>query len=137
MGTDRSRRSARRAALRRDPVRFLRSQLRRRRGISLEHPVPADRHEILARLVRLPVSVWTYGFDDDSVRHLGPMAQDFAAAFGLGDDDRVIDMVDANGVVMAAVQALHQRVVALEHELAELRQVHERCDDNPRARSSS
>ena len=51
---------------------------------------------------RLPVSVWTYGFDDDGVRHLGPMAQDFAAAFGLGDDDRVIDMVDANGVVMAA-----------------------------------
>ncbi|MDQ3147933.1 MAG: hypothetical protein M3R01_13575 [Actinomycetota bacterium] len=74
---------------------------------------------------RLPVSVWTYGFDDDGVRHLGPMAQDFAAAFALGDDDRVIDMVDATGWY-GRLQALHGRVVALEAEVPALRgPVHE------------
>jgi hypothetical protein len=49
------------------------------------------------------------------------MAQDFAATFGLGDDDTVINMVDANGVVMVALQALYRRVVALEAEVAALR----------------
>jgi len=49
------------------------------------------------------------------------MAQDFAATFGLGDDDKTINMVDANGVVMVSLQALYRRVVALEAEVAALR----------------
>jgi len=73
---------------------------------------------VLERLATLPISTWTYGFDHESVRHLGPMAQDFASTFGLGYTDRQIAIVDANGVCMAAVQALHRRVVALEAELA-------------------
>jgi hypothetical protein len=47
------------------------------------------------------------------------MAQDFAQAFGLGDNDRRINLVDANGVVMAACQALHRRILDLEAQLAE------------------
>ena len=54
---------------------------------------------ILAKLVALPVSTWNYIGEDPSVRHLGPMAQDFKAAFGLGDTDQMISMVDANGVL--------------------------------------
>ena len=60
-------------------------------------------------------------FDDATVRHLGPMAQDFAAAFGLGDNDQVINVVDANGVLMVAIQALYRRVQALEAEVEDLR----------------
>jgi hypothetical protein len=78
-------------------------------------------HEILEKLAALPISTWNYVFDDASVRHLGPMAQDFAAAFGLGDSDEVINIVDANGVVMVAIQALYRRVQALEAEVAALR----------------
>jgi hypothetical protein len=89
--------------------------------VATDTKVPESANEILERLVRLPVSAWTYGFDHDSVRHLGPMAQDFARAFGLGDDDRSINMVDANGVTMAAIQALYRRVVTLESELGQLR----------------
>ena len=55
------------------------------------------------------------------MRHLGPMAQDFKAAFGLGDSDTVINMVDANGVVMVALQALYRRVLVLEAEVEALR----------------
>ena len=73
-----------------------------------------DGNDILARLVALPIATWTYDWEPDDVRHLGPMAQDFMAAFGLGDNDRVINMVDAAGVLMVAVQALYRRVVELE-----------------------
>jgi len=86
-----------------------------------EDAQPVNGFEILEKLAALPVSTWNYTADPPTTRHLGPMAQDFAAAFGLGDDDRVIDMVDANGVLTVAVQALHRRVVALEAEVADLR----------------
>jgi hypothetical protein len=82
---------------------------------------PVDGREILAKLVALPISTWNYKSDPPSVRHLGPMAQDFMAAFGLGADDKVINTVDANGVVMVAIQALHRRIEALEAEVAQLR----------------
>ncbi|HET8992385.1 MULTISPECIES: tail fiber domain-containing protein [unclassified Rhodococcus (in: high G+C Gram-positive bacteria)] len=97
----------------------MRSIATRRRGIPAQTPVSAD--EILVRLGELPLSVWTYGFDHHSVRHLGPMAQDFAAAFGLGFSERHIPVVDANGVCMAAIQALYRRVVTLELALDESR----------------
>ncbi len=84
-------------------------------------PVAIDGHELLEKLVALPISAWNYTFDDASIRHLGPMAQDFAATFGLGGDDKTINLVDANGVVMVAIQALYRRVVALEAELAALK----------------
>ena len=100
----------------RHPMLVVRRLVRRQRGVSLDVAVPVSSNEILERLAALPVSVWTYGFDNDSVRHLGPMAQDFASAFGLGDDNTKIDLIDANGVTMAALQALHRRVVRLEHE---------------------
>jgi hypothetical protein len=89
--------------------------------MSQRYAVPETRAEVLDRLVTMPVQLWSYGWDDASVRHLGPMAQDFAAAFGLGDTDREIYLLDATGVCMAAIQALHERVVTLESEVAELR----------------
>ena len=84
-------------------------------------PAPVDGYEILEKLAALPISTWNYVFDDSSVRHLGPMAQDFKAVFGLGESDKVINMVDANGVVMVAVQALYRRIKTLEAEVEMLR----------------
>ena len=86
-------------------------------------PTPVDGQEILETLAALPISTWNYKKDPSSTRHLGPMAQDFAAAFGLGDSDTTINMVDANGVVMVAIQALYRRVKVLEAEIAALRRV--------------
>jgi hypothetical protein len=83
--------------------------------------VPINGQELLEQLVALPISAWNYKFDDASIRHLGPMAQDFFATFGLGGDDKTINLIDANGVVMVAIQALYRRVVALEAELAALK----------------
>jgi hypothetical protein len=87
---------------------------------------PVDPPEVLRRVVRLPIETWSY--KGERIRHLGPMAQDFAAAFGLGADDRHIHTLDAAGVALAAIQGLHAvaeaqaaRLAALEREAAILR----------------
>jgi Chaperone of endosialidase len=72
---------------------------------------PVDAASILEKVSRLPISTWSYRSEPDGVRHLGPMAQDFRSGFGLGDDDRTYYAVDAQGVALAAIQAL-DRIVA-------------------------
>jgi hypothetical protein len=71
---------------------------------------PVDPRAVLDAVARLPVSTWSYKSDDPDVRHMGPMAQDFKAAFGLGDSDRTYNAIDAHGVSLAAIQALYEKV---------------------------
>jgi hypothetical protein len=93
----------------------------RRRLWRVEPPSPPlSGRQILERVTKLPVSFWTYEFEP-GVRHLGPMAQDFAAAFGLGRTNRMINPLDGIGVSLAAIKALHRRIEALEAEVARLR----------------
>ena len=68
--------------------------------------------DVLARLRRVPITRWSYKADKARVRHLGPMAQDFRRAFGLGPDSVSIGTVDADGVALAGVQALDARTRA-------------------------
>jgi hypothetical protein len=56
------------------------------------------------------VSQWRYTNEDAGVKHLGPVAQDFQSAFGLGTDDKSIGTVDADGVALAAIQGLNQKL---------------------------
>jgi len=91
-----------------------------------EHFEAVDPRAILAAVASLPIERWSY--KGEPVRHLGPMAQDFAAAFGLGADDRHIFTLDAAGVALAAIQGLHAlaqaqqaRLATLERELTALR----------------
>ena len=65
--------------------------------------------DILDRVAALPIATWEYK-TAPGVRHVGPMAQDFHAAFGLGDSDRIIGVVDASGVALAAIQGLNVKV---------------------------
>jgi hypothetical protein len=69
-----------------------------------------DGQAVLARLAALPIATWNYKAQPDSVRHMGPTAQDFREAFGLGEDERHISAVDAQGVALAAIQALYEEV---------------------------
>jgi hypothetical protein len=70
---------------------------------------PVDPQDVLEKVGRLPISTWSYRADSPRVRHMGPMAQDFKQAFGLGDTDRAYDPIDAHGVALAAIQALQQQ----------------------------
>ena len=71
---------------------------------------PVSPREVLGKVVALPVSTWNYITQDAGIRHMGPMAQDFHAAFGLGRTDRRISTIDLDGVALAAIQGLHQLV---------------------------
>lgn len=79
-----------------------------------------DDARILAKIESLPVSEWSYIEQGTDVRHLGPMAQDFHAAFGLGEDDKHISTVDEEGVALSAIKALQAEVVVKDHELSSL-----------------
>jgi hypothetical protein len=80
---------------------------------------PVDQDQILMRLAELPISTWNYRSQKPSVRHIGPMAQDFQAAFGMGEDDTHINAVDADGVALAAIQGLYQRVQEQEAQISD------------------
>jgi hypothetical protein len=81
-----------------------------------------DSQWVLEQVVDLPISTWSYkSGNDGNARHIGPMAQDFHAAFGVGASDRFIFQIDADGVSFAAIQALHGKVEALETENQQLR----------------
>jgi hypothetical protein len=81
---------------------------------------PVDGAELLRRLAGLPISTWSYKSQDPSIRHMGPTAQDFRRAFGLGESDRGITSVDADGVALAAIQALHAENQRLRGRVAKL-----------------
>jgi hypothetical protein len=66
------------------------------------------------------VYMWNYKADADEIRHMGPTAQDFYAAYALGPDDRHIAPLDLNGALVASAQALHQQVTAQAAEIAAL-----------------
>jgi hypothetical protein len=65
--------------------------------------------EILQKVTGLPLTRWNYK-DDVGTEHLGPMAQDFYAAFNIGPDDKHIAVVDEGGVALAAIQGLNQKM---------------------------
>jgi hypothetical protein len=91
-----------------------------------------DVDAVLARVVELPLSTWSYRADDARVRHIGPMAQDFAAAFGVGEDDRHIHVVDSSGVALAAIQALAARLAEAEARIAGLQaELEQRAEPAP------
>jgi len=89
--------------------------------VSMQPGVPSDRNiktdfapvsaeNILERVAALPISSWRYTNETARVRHVGPMAQDFRAAFGLGHDDKLIEFVDEQGVALTAIQGLNQKL---------------------------
>ncbi|MDW8120668.1 MAG: tail fiber domain-containing protein, partial [Chloroflexota bacterium] len=79
---------------------------------------PVDGQDVLRRLLGVPVYTYTLKSQDPSVKHMGPVAQDFARAFGLGEDERYIGSANADGVLMAALQGLALRLQEREAELA-------------------
>jgi hypothetical protein len=80
---------------------------------------PVDGEGLLAAIRTVPLSTWNYILEGDSVRHLGPMAEDFRAAFGLGENATTIAVTDMAGVTFAGVQALERRTAQLETRLAD------------------
>ena len=90
-----------------------------------------DAQAVLTKVAALPLTQWRFKALPAAL-HLGPTAQDFRAAFGLGLDDKSIATVDADGVALAAIQGLDRKVetenAALRRENADLREHLERLE---------
>jgi hypothetical protein len=83
--------------------------------------VPVAHDEILAKVAALPISAWTYKNDAErGIRHIGPMAQDFYAAFETGAGPTGISTIDTGGVALAAIKALSEENNAQRDLIAQL-----------------
>jgi hypothetical protein len=91
---------------------------------SKENFEPLAGEEVLKRLRDVPVSGWNYKTQSPSIRHAGPMAQDFWRSFGLGDDERRIHAMDLAGIDLAAIQALDARTRDLLQAREDLKELH-------------
>ncbi len=100
-----------------------------------ENFLALETESVLTRLRSVPVTTWNYKTQDRSIRHIGPMAQDLHAAFGVGESNLLINSVDIDGINMAAAKELDARTAAqearirtLEAENAELKARMERLE---------
>ena len=80
--------------------------------------IELDSHDVLDKIDQLPITQWSYKKDQGKVKHIGPVAEDFYQAFGLGDSKTGISSVDTAGVALAAIKALNQEK---DTEIAELK----------------
>ncbi len=70
-----------------------------------------DSREVLEKLAAVPVQRWHYQWESaEATPHLGPVAQDFKAAFYPGRDDKSITTLEFDGVALAAIQGLNQKL---------------------------
>jgi hypothetical protein len=81
-----------------------------------------DGRAILHKLSLIPITEWNYKGQDPTIRHIGPMAQDFYAAFGLGESDTTISTVDADGIALISIQALYQMSLEKDKQIEQLTQ---------------
>ena len=81
-----------------------------------------DTTDILDRVAQLDIQAWRYKTEDESSRHIGPVAEDFNALFGFGNQTTSISMVDLNGVALASVQQLAKELAARDVDVVTLKQ---------------
>jgi len=93
-----------------------------------ENFTPINARAVLDKVASLPITEWNYKTDTQA-EHIGPMAQDFKAAFGLdGSDDKHISVVDEGGVALAAIQGLNEKLREKEAKIQDLEQRLERLE---------
>ncbi len=87
-----------------------------------------DPEAVLEKVAAIPITRWHF-INDPATPHVGPMAQDFYAAFGVGPDDKHITTVDADGVALAAIQGLNQKLEqSVRQKQAEIEELQHRLE---------
>ncbi len=72
---------------------------------------PVDTLAVLEKLATIPMQQWNYKWEKDTdVPNIGPMAQDFKHTFYPGRDDKSINTLEFDGVELAAIQGLNQKL---------------------------
>jgi hypothetical protein len=81
---------------------------------------PVDGQDVLKKLANIPIDTWNYKSQDAAIRHIGPVAQDFYAAFGVGEDNVTISTIDADGVALAGLKGAYQLIQEKDAQIASL-----------------
>jgi hypothetical protein len=87
-----------------------------------ENFVPVAPDAILEKIDALPLLEWNYKNEDPSVRHIGPVAQDFYSIFGVGNSSTTISTIDPSGIALAGIQALDAKGERQDGQLADLKE---------------
>lgn len=85
-----------------------------------EHFKKIDSEDVLKKLNNIDITTWNYKTQSEEIRHIGPMAQDFYAAFGFGESDTTIATIDVDGLSLLAIQALSRKTEDLKNKTAEI-----------------
>ena len=88
--------------------------------------------EILAKLIQMPVTEWSFKDDPQRRRHLGPTVEDFQAAFGMGTTGQSLVVTDVSGVALAAIQGVYTQLQEQRLEIEELQREIERLKSERR-----
>jgi hypothetical protein len=87
-----------------------------------------DGQELLKKLDELEIAEWRYNHTPEG-RHIGPMAEDWHATFGLGTNNKGVAPRDMAGVALAAIQSLRHEnrnalaaIQSLRHENRDLQE---------------
>jgi hypothetical protein len=89
-----------------------------------ENFATVDRQDILNKVLQLPITTWNYKDDEETARHLGPMAQDFFATFELGGTDTGISPRNVASVALVAIQGLGDQLQAKDAQIETMEQQH-------------
>ncbi len=95
---------------------------------SKENFRPLDHKALLQKIAELDITEWNFKAENEAVRHIGPMAQDFHQVFGLGEREDRIAPLDTSGVALAAVQGLQQEIAERDRRIADLEARLQRLD---------
>ena len=99
-----------------------------------ENILIADPERILREFRHLRLGSWNYkSLDAKRIRHYGPMAQEWFAAFGhdgIGTigNDTLLASADVDGVLCIAIQALERRTTELNAKITETASLKDRLD---------
>jgi hypothetical protein len=97
-----------------------------------ENFIPINAEELLKKIEELPITMWNYKGERKSIKHIGPMAQDFNRIFDVGNDDKSISTIDPAGVALAAIKALAKRT----HDIEQMKTtISKLLEDNARLKS--
>jgi hypothetical protein len=79
-----------------------------------ENFIVLDKQTALNKIAELPIMQWNYKIEPATSLHIGPIAQDFYAAFGVGgiNGETSISTIDPAGVALLGIQALIEKVEA-------------------------
>jgi hypothetical protein len=95
-----------------------------------------DPEDVLHRLASVPVSTWAYK-SDPARRHIGPMTEDFSAAFDFLSAEGKLNTIDLHGVALAAIQGLGELVAEKEARIQALERRLDLLEQTPEAVASN